>query len=339
MGILYGAIDLHSSNCYCGIIDGHDQWVAHRRLRNNIDDVKRFFGEYKTELNGIAMESTYNSYWLMDGLREDGYNVRLANPSKMGDYEGLKNPNDMTDTRWLAKMLRLGILPEGYIYPKESRPMRDLLRRRTLFVGVRTKLLNSMENQFQTWLCARIGHRHLVELSAEEIYKIFEEKYLYLAVRSGIDIIKTIDAQVSAIEKELFSRLKDTGVMIRLRELPGIDRIIGMTIALETGDIKRFKGVGNYLSYCRLVESVKRSNNKSKGSGNRKCGNSVLRWAYAEAAVHALRYDRIRSYYQRMKRKKGCPKALAIIASKIARVSYKIMADELFRYEEERLFN
>jgi len=338
MGTLYGAVDLHSSNCYCGIIDDADRWVTHRRVANRIEEVRDFFGEHKEELKGIVMESTYNGYWLMDGLMESGYNVRLANPSKMGDYDGLKNPNDKTDTRWLAKMFRLGILPECYIYPKKDRPMRDLLRRRTLFISARTKILVSMEHQFQTWLCAKMGKRHLVELTPEELYRLFTEKYLCLSAQSGIEIIKTIDAQVALIEKELFAQLQETDVVKRLKVIPGIGRINGMTIILEVGDVTRFKGVGNYLSYCRLVEAKKTSNNKRKGAGNRKCGNAILRWAYAEAAIHALRYERIRAYYQRMKRKKGSPKAFAIIASKIARVSYKAMTDEKFMYQEERLF-
>ncbi|GEM_PF-2148719 len=129
MSILYGGIDLHASNCYCGIIDEQDRWVKQKRLKNSIEEVKEFFEDHKNELKGIVMESTYNGYWLMDGLSEAGYNVRLANPSKMGDYDGIKNSNDETDTRWLAKMLRLGILPEGYIYPKKDRPMRDLIRK------------------------------------------------------------------------------------------------------------------------------------------------------------------------------------------------------------------
>ena len=338
MGILYGGIDLHSSNCYCGIIDEQDRWVKQKRLKNRIEEVREFFEDHKGELKGIVMESTYNGYWLMDGLSEAGYNVRLANPSKMGDYDGIKNSNDETDTRWLAKMLRLGILPEGYIYPKKDRPMRDLLRRRTLFVNTRTRILNSMEHQFQTWLCAKIGKRHLVELTTEELCRLFDEKNLCLAIQSGVEIIKTINLQVTTIEKELFAQLKETDAVTKLRALPGIDKIIGMTIMLELGDVNRFKSVKNYLSYCRLVEAKKTSNNKIKGSGNRKCGNAILRWAYAEAAVHALRYDRIRDYYQRMKRRKGSSRALAIIASKIARISFKAITDENFCYQEEKLF-
>jgi len=338
MGTLYGGIDLHSSNSYCGIIDKADKWVAHRRLPNKIEEIKGFFDSYKEDLEGIVIESTYNGYWVMDGLMEAGYKVKLGNPSRMGDYDGLKNSNDKTDTMWLAKMLRLGILPESYIYPKKDRPMRDLLRRRTLFISARSKILNSMGHQFQTWLCAKIGKKHLVELTEDQLYSLFNEKSLCLSVSSGIEIIKTIDKQVKKIEKELYLHLKETEMVKRLRILPGIDRILAMTVALEVGTIARFRSVKNYLSYCRLVEAKKISNKKKKGNGNRKCGNGILRWAYAEAAVHALKRERVNKYYYRLKKKKGSPKAFAIIASKIARVSYKIMTDEKFCYKEELLF-
>jgi len=338
MDTLYGGIDLHSSNSYCGITDESDRWVKHRRIVNRIEDVTNFFDEYKDQLKGIVLESTYNGYWLMDGLMEAGYKVKLANPTKMGDYDGLKNSNDKTDTRWLAKMLRLGILPEGYIYPKSERPLRDLLRKRTLFINTRTRILNSMQHQFQTWLCAKIGKQHLVELTPDKLNRLFNEKNLYLSAESGIEIIKTVDQQVKIIEKKLYAQVKETDLIKRLRVLPGIARILGMTIMLEVGTIDRFASVKNYLSYCRLVEAKKLSNKKKKGDNNRKCGNKILRWAYAEAAAHALKHERINKYYHRMKKKKGSPRAFAIIASKIARVSYKIMTDKIFCYQEDKLF-
>jgi len=76
---------------------------------------------------GIVVESTYNWYWLVDGLMEEGYKVHLANPSAIKQYEGLKHSDDVREAFFLAQLLKLGILPEGYIYPKEERPVRDLL--------------------------------------------------------------------------------------------------------------------------------------------------------------------------------------------------------------------
>ncbi len=70
--------------------------------------------------NQFAVESTYNWYWLVDGLEEAGYKLHLTNPSAIQQYEGLKHTDDKWDSFWLAHMLRLGILPEGYIYPKKN---------------------------------------------------------------------------------------------------------------------------------------------------------------------------------------------------------------------------
>jgi len=193
MSALYGAIDLHSSNSCCGITDQKDEWVKYKRLKNRLSDVDDFFKENKEELESIVVESTYNGYWLIDGLIESGYKVKMASPSKMEEYEGLKNQNDKTDTRWLAKMSRLGILPESYIYPKETRPIRDLLRKRMLFINTRTKILNSIQNQFQTWLPAKIDKRYLLELGSEELYELFKEKNLCLSAKSGAEIIKTMN--------------------------------------------------------------------------------------------------------------------------------------------------
>jgi transposase len=338
MGILYGAIDLHSSNCYCGVIDEQDDWVSHRRIKNNIEEVRGFFKKHKETLAGIVVESTYNGYWLIDGLMEDGYKVIMGNPSQMVQYQGLKNQDDETDTRWLAKMLRLNIVPEGYIYPKEKRPARDLLRKRMLYISARTKMLNSISNQFQTWLCKSPRKEEIVELSREDLYKLFNEKHLCFSVASGIEIIKTIDTQIDAIEKEICREVKNEYSFSRLMELPGIGKIIAMTIMMEVDTMNRFASDKNYLSFCRLVESTRESNDKNKGKGNAKCGNRTLRWAYGEAAVHALKYPRVMAYYQRLKKKKPAAKALAIIASKLARVSYKMMKDPSFCYQEEQLF-
>jgi len=126
----YAGIDLHASSCYVGIIDENDTRLFGRKFDNSLDVLKKSLEPFKKELDGVVVESTFNWYWLVDGLQEEGYHVHLANPSAIQQYEGLKYTDDKWDSYWLAHLLRLGILPTGYIYPKEERPTRDLLRRR-----------------------------------------------------------------------------------------------------------------------------------------------------------------------------------------------------------------
>src|SRR6266705_5425422 len=143
---LYGAIDLHSTNNVTVVIDEQDRVVYQKRLPNDLALILMELSVYQTELQGIVVESTYNWYWLVDGLMEKGYKVHLANTAAIQQYEGLKYTDDRSDARWLAHVLRLGVFPQGYIYPKAERAVRDLLRKRSQLVRQKTANLLSIEN-------------------------------------------------------------------------------------------------------------------------------------------------------------------------------------------------
>jgi transposase len=128
---LYGAIDLHSSNNVAVVIDEQDQVIYQKRLPNDLSKIVEQLSPYRSSREGMVVESTYNWYWLVDGLMEHGYRVHLANTAAIQQYEGLKYTDDHSDARWLAHILRLGVLPQGYISPKEERAVRDLLRKRS----------------------------------------------------------------------------------------------------------------------------------------------------------------------------------------------------------------
>jgi transposase len=143
---LYGAIDLHSTNSVTVLIDEQDKVVYRKRLPNDLQLIIEQLAPYQSRMEGIVVESTYNWYWLVDGLMEQGYKVHLANTAAIQQYNGLKYTDDDSDARWLAQLFRLGVLPEGYIYPKQERAVRDLLRKRSQLVRQRTANLLSIQN-------------------------------------------------------------------------------------------------------------------------------------------------------------------------------------------------
>jgi transposase len=153
----YAGIDLHSSNNYIGIINEQNQRLYGKRIPNDLDSVLLALEPFKKELSGVVVESTYNWYWLVDGLKDNGYKLHLANPAAIKQYEGLKHTDDKWDSFFLAHMLRLGILPEGYIYPKHERPLRDLLRRRLLLVRQRTMHILSLQSMINRNLAIRMS--------------------------------------------------------------------------------------------------------------------------------------------------------------------------------------
>ena len=126
---LYGGIDLHSNNSVIHLIDENGDAVLKKRVTNSLPMILALLEPYADAIEGLVVESTYNWYWLVDGLMEASYKIHLANTAAIQQYSGLKHGDDDSDANWLANMLRLNILPEGYIYPKKERMVRDLLRR------------------------------------------------------------------------------------------------------------------------------------------------------------------------------------------------------------------
>jgi transposase len=335
---LYAGIDLHSSNNYIGIINEEDQRLYQRRLPNQLEYILPVLEPYKKDMEGVVVESTYNWYWLVDGLQEQGYKVHLTNPSAIQQYEGLKHTDDKWDSFWLAHMRRLGILPEGYIYPKEERHVRDALRRRLLFVKHRTSHILSLQSSITRNLGYKISARDIKQLNESDAYVLFNDPFLVLTARNNISTIRFLGNKIKEIEDEVLSHTKLKPEFEKLLTMPGIGKILGLTIMLEVGDINRFPKVGNYSSYCRSVKSEKLSNNKKKGEGNRKNGNKYLAWAYVEASNFAIRsYPDCESFYKRKKAKRNGVIAIKALSNKLARASYYVMRDQV-PYDANHLF-
>jgi len=335
----YAGIDLHSSNNYTAVIDAEDQRLYGKRLPNRLDAVLLALDPFRESLEGVVVESTYNWYWLVDGLQEHGYKVHLANPSAIKQYEGLKHTDDRWDSFWLAHMLRLNILPEGYIYPKQERPLRDLLRRRLLFVKHRTAHILSLQSMITRNLGIRMSGRAIKNLKEEDVERLFDSAYLILAAKNNISTIHFLRQRIRGIEKKVKSLIKVRGEFKWLLTIPGIGDILAFTIMLEVGEISRFAKVGNYSSYCRCVESKRLSDGKKKDENNKKNGNRYLSWAYVEAANFAIRYcPKAQRFYQRKMAKANRIVAIKALSNKLARASYYVMRDQV-PYNASKLFD
>ena len=327
---LYGAIDLHSSNNVAVVIDEQDQVVYQKRLPNDLSRIVEQLSPYRLGLEGIVVESTYNWYWLVDGLMEHGYRVHLANTAAIQQYEGLKYTNVHSDARWLAHMLRLGVLPQGYIYPKQERPIRDLLRKRSQMVRQRTTNLLSIENLLTRNTGTSMSANRVKVLDDSQVDELLANSDLALAVKANLAMMQRADEQTKILEQRVRELVQLKREFSLLKTVPGIGQILALTITLETGDIGRFCSVGNYASYCRCVGSQKLSNGKRKGSANTKNGNKYLAWAFVEAANFAVRYQPlIRRFYQRKKDKSHGVLAIKAVAHKLCRACYYIMKDRV----------
>jgi transposase len=303
-----------------------------------LNAVVEFLGPLKPQLQSMAVESTFNWYWLVDGLRAKEYPIDLANPAKIVQYSGMKHADDKDDAFHLAELQRLDILPKAHIYDPELRPVRDLLRRRTNLVHQRAALLLSFKSLYARTHGQRLDLRDAKKMEPKEAPKLYTHSANQLVAQVQAEHIQGLGKSIVRLEKAVLACAREIPLYERLLTVPGIGRILGMTITMEVGDIGRFKSDGDFASYSRLVDAKRLSNGKCKGDNNQKCGNKYLSWAFVEASNFARRYDaQCRRWYDRKAAKTGKIIATKALGCKLAKAAWHVMAKQT-NYDAERMF-
>jgi len=334
---LYGGADLHGRNVFISLCDSDGQTVYKKRVKADFASVDNALKPFKDRIVRIGVESTFNWYWFVDDLSEAGYAVDLGNVPKMEQYAGIKETNDLTDAAWLAEQERLGIFPACYIYPKETRSVRDALRRRQLLVRQRTQSVLSLNS-----LLARTGNETrsvdtLRSWKQADTEKLELDTFGQVQLKALLESFQGNDRVIAELESAVLEFAKPTWQYKRVQQAPGIGRILGMTVSLESGEFDRFPSAGDYASYSRTVKTRRLSNGKKKGSNNRKNGNKYLGWAFIEAATYAARYyPRIQAWYDRKKQRKNVTIAKMALACKLSKAVWHIMNGK--DYDEKMLF-
>lgn len=327
---LYAGIDLHSNNSVIDLLDEKDKVIFDKRLPNELPTILSALSPYQAQIQSIAIESTFNWYWLVDGLIDAGYSVQLVNTAAVQVYSGLKYTDDNHDARWLAHLLRLNILPTGYIYPKADRAIRDLLRKRSQMVRLQTLNILSIQNLVARNIGCSIKSNTIKRMTIEDVPSYLPNEAHALAMRCNLSVLQQCHEQIKILESAVLKRVRLRPEFQSLLTVPGIGKILALTIMLETGDIHRFHKAGNFASYSRCVQSKRVSNGKKKGENNRKNGNKYLAWAFVEAAHFSIRYsDTIKRFYQRKSSKTKKVIAIKAVAHKLARACFYVMRDKV----------
>jgi transposase len=324
----YTGIDLHAKESVVCVIDDKDTIHLRQSLPNHLENFLSALHTY-TPKPAVAVEATLNWYWLVDGLQEAGFEVKLAHPFGLQVIKKAKVKTDNRDAFHLARLLRLDALPESYIYPKDKRPIRDLLRKRQRVVSLRASDYVTL-------------HRVLLQHGISDIpsaKKKIDRQYIKkhldhpaLQIRCGMELdrISLYTAQIKALEDIILSaatKESDFGVLLTI---PGVGKILAAIILYETGDIARFRSVKHYCSYARVVPGIAQSSKTIRRGKGSKQGNPYLKFAYTQAAALAVRYTgpirRFREKHMARRRSKGRKMiSISIVAHKLATAAYYML--------------
>jgi len=331
-------IDLHSNNLFCGITDVQGRRLWDKKLPCELGGVLNALQPYRERIDTVAVESTFNWYWLVDGLQDHGYQVVLANPAAIVQYEGLKYTDDQSDCFFLAELLRLKILPLGHICDRKIRSVRDLLRRRMGLVHQRTALMLSLKSHHARLLGQPLATGRVKAMTPSEGAELFSDSADRLVAEVQLRLMRQFDQEIDTIEKTVRARASGMPCYHLLQSLPGVGKILALTITLETAGIERFADAGHYASYCRCVDSKRVSNQKKKGSNNVRNGNAYLAWAWVEAANFARRFDEpCRRFHDRKTAQVNAIVATKALACKLAKAAWHIMSQNL-PYNPQQMF-
>lgn len=334
----YSGIDLHANNCVVVVSDEEDRICCERRVPNDLTKILALLEPFRNDLVSVAVESTFNWYWLVDGLRTAGLDVKLVNTAAIAQYEGLKYSGDEHDARHLAHLLRLKLLHFGYVFEPEWRAVRDLGRKRLQLVRTRTTHVLALETIYARQTGGHISGRAAKAIDIEDVAHLGWPEDVTLAAQVNVLAVQAMERGIAILEKRLHERVKLSPEYGVLKTVPGIGETLSTVIMLETGPIERFTSAGNYASYARCVGSGRYSNNKKKGEGNRKNGNTYLAWAFVEAAHFALRYNEAaKRFYERKRARSNTALATKALAHKLARACYHMLKGQIV-FDEKRCF-
>ena len=324
----YCGIDLHAKSMYVCILDATGQVLVHRNVKATPAAFLEVVAPYREDLV-VAAECTFTWYWLADLCAREGIAFVLGHALAMKAIHGGKAKNDRIDSHKIVVLLRGGMLPQAYVYPAAMRATRDLLRRRLHLVRKRAQLLAHIQNTLHQYNLEPVGKRIAYPANREGLLEHFPDPVVRRSIALDLALIERYDELIPELELAIVRDAKrhDPDAFHRLRSVPGIGKILSLTILYEVHDVKRFDRVQQFASYARLVKCAHESAGKKLGTGGSKQGNVHLKWAFSEAAVTFLRHSvEGNKLLARLERKHGKGKALSILAHKIGRAVYYILA-------------
>lgn len=327
----YCGIDLHANAMYVCILTALGEVVVHKNIPTRRKSFLRLIKPYRDGLV-VGCECMFSWYWLADLCEAEGIEFVLGHAYYMRSIHGGKAKNDRIDSHKIAVLLRGGSFPLAYVYPKEWRATRDLMRRRNHLTRKKSELLAHIQNTATQYNLPDPLGRIAKPSERGELLEKFSDPVVRRMVQLDLELIEQAETTLTTLERDL-EQLTQQHAPVEialLKSIHGVGRILGMVILYEIEDIARFPRVQDFVSYCRLVKPAKESNGKSYGHSGKKIGNGHLRWAFGEAVVMMLKGNEpAKAVLQKLASKYGKGKALAILSHRLGRAVYYMLKNQV----------
>ena len=332
-------IDLHARCLYVCILDAAGETCLHKKISASPQALMKLISPYLDDLV-TGVECMFSWYWVADFCEDNDIPFILGHALYMRAIHGGKAKNDKIDSLKIALLMRGGMFPLAYVYPRELRGTRDLMRRRIHMMRKRAELLGHVHNTTSQYNLPPISKNLRYAFNREGVAESFTDPSVQKSIAFDLALIDFYDQQLSKIEWHIKQKATafDQHALLLLRSIPGIGLILSLTILCEIYAIDRFPTVQDFASYARLVKCKHESAGKSYGSGGSKIGNAYLKWAFSEAAVLFLRGNpQAQAWLEKKANQHNKAKALTILAHKLGRAVYFMLQRKVTFNQEQFL--
>ena len=297
------------------------------RLASKREVVREYFGKFE-EPARIAVESGYGWYWLVEELELMGHEVHLSNPVQTKAIAHARLKNDKVDAIMLASLLRGNLLPTVWIPPRELREGKELVRHRAKLVKIRSSAKQMLWSLMSKHGYRPKGRTWFTESGRNEMEQVDLSGSYAMERENGLGLIDYLGAQIARLDVEITKRVTSDRQARLLSTIPGIGRFIAYALSVQVGDIGRFPSSKHFASYFGLVPSERSSGGHVRRGHITKQGNRLLRWLLVEAAQVAVRVDpALRSWYRKIRSRRGSKIAKVAVARKLATTAYHVLKD------------
>ena len=327
------AFDSHKRYTLCSVEDEKGIILSEDRIKHERGAIREYLSKFVPG-SPVAVETIGNWYWIVDEIEQAGMEPRLVHARKAKMMICCVNKTDKLDVRGLNRLQRVGTLPTVWIPSGELRDQRDLPRTRMFLVNQRTRLKSRVQATLAKYALevkevSDVFCQRGRELLAEQVREL--PPYTRFAAERQLEQIDGLDREISLLEEKMKEVFTETEEIRLLRTIPGIGFLLGVVVSLEVGDVNRFPGPDRLASYSGTTPRVSSSGGKTRIGNLRSDVNRYLKWAFMEAAnsICAHRFSHphrhVSRLYERIRNKKGHPKAIGAVARHLAEAVYWVL--------------
>jgi transposase len=339
----YCGIDLAGVSSYVYVTDERGRKLCSGPVDTTKESFERALRRFLRAGLKVAIEAGNQTAWVYEALGNLGANVTVVNPTKVKLIAESRRKTDKIDARVLCDLLRLDGLPHPVHMPgPETRALRGLLVARRQLVSARTKLCNVVRGMLRQQgtrlpagaLLTKVGWQRLFDAG-------FEQDHMANVVHAYYQSFLALNGSIRQLDEQLAAREKSDARVARLKTMPKVGRIASLTFVAAVDDVARFPTSRKLVGYSGLAPTVRSSGERTEYGPITREGRRELRAVWMQIA-HLVAMDcsrntqPLRTWFNRVARKRGKKTALVALARRLLVIAYQLLRHETV-YDAKRL--